>query len=86
VVTTACSTSDALCSNRDAVVVVIVVVDADVATDSTSAPVPVPMTKYVPTGMFAIPPDATVQLEVPAVAADADAVADAVPADQFEHA
>jgi hypothetical protein len=36
--------------------------------------------------MFAIPPDATVQLVVPAVAAEADAVADAVPADQFEHA
>jgi hypothetical protein len=36
--------------------------------------------------MFAIPPDATVHDVVPAVAAEADAVADAVPADQFEHA
>jgi hypothetical protein len=34
--------------------------------------------------MFAIPPDATVQDVVPAVAADAEAVADAVPADQLD--
>ena len=36
--------------------------------------------------MFAIPPEATVQLVVPAVAADAEAVAAAVPAAQFEQA
>ena len=85
VVTTEWNTCDTVWSNRDPVVVVIVVVDADVATDRTSAVVPDPITKYVPTGMFAIPPDATVHDVVPAVAADADAVADAVPADQFEH-
>ena len=64
----------------------IVVVDADVATASASCPVPDPMRKYVPAGMFGIPPDATVQLVVPAVAAEADAVAAAVPANQLEHA
>ena len=68
-------------------VVVIVVVDADVATFRASCPVPVPIRKYVPTGMFAIPPDATVKLVVPTVTdADAEAVAAAVPAAQLEHA
>lgn len=64
----------------------IVVVDADVATHRASCPVPDPIRKYVPTGMFAIPPDATVHELVPAVAADADAVASAAPADQFDDA
>jgi hypothetical protein len=69
------------------VVVVIVVVLAEVATFSTSCPDPVPITKYVPTGMFAIPPDATVNDVVPTVTdADVDAVAAAVPAAQFAHA
>ena len=86
VVVTALSTWDTVWSNRDPVDVVIVVVDADVATFRTSAVVPDPITKYVPTGMFAIPPLATVHEVVPAVAAEALAVADAVPADQFEHA
>jgi hypothetical protein len=67
-------------------VVVIVVVDADVATASASWPVPDPIRKYVPAGMFGIPPEATVHDVVPAVAAEADAVAAAVPADQLEHA
>jgi hypothetical protein len=44
------------------------------------------MRKYVPAGMFGIPPLATVHDVVPAVAAEADAVAAAVPADQLEHA
>jgi hypothetical protein len=86
VVTSACSTWLTVWSNRLPVVVVIVVVDADVATHNASAVVPDPIRKYVPTGMFAIPPLATVHDVVPAVAAEADAVADAVPAAQFEHA
>jgi hypothetical protein len=86
VVTTEDSTSDAAWANRDPVDVVIVVVDTDVATFRTSAPVVRPITKYVPTGMFAIPPDATVHDVVPTDAdADVDAVAAAVPAAQFEH-
>ena len=64
----------------------IVVVDADVATHRASCPVPAPIRKYVPTGIFAIPPAATVHDVVPAVAADADAVASAAPADQFDDA
>ena len=64
----------------------ICVVFTDVDTHSASAVVPDPTRKYVPTGMFAIPPLATVQLVVPAVAALAEAVADAVPAAQLEHA
>jgi hypothetical protein len=86
VVTTAYRTSDTAWANSAPVVVVIVVVLADVATDRTSAPVPVPITKFVPTGMFGIPPDATVHDVVPTDAADAEAVAAAVPADQLEHA
>ena len=45
--------------------VVIVVVDADVATFRASCPVPDPIRKYVPTGMFAIPPAATVKTWCP---------------------
>jgi hypothetical protein len=87
VVTTEYSTSEAKCSNTEPVVVVIVVVDADVATHRASWPVVEPIRKYVPTGMFAIPPDATVHEVVPTVAdADVDAVAAAVPADQLEQA
>ena len=70
----------------NAVVVVIVVVFTDVATFRTSCPVPDPIVKYVPTGMFGIPPEATVHDVVPAVATPVDAVAAAAPADQFEHA
>jgi hypothetical protein len=86
VVTTEYSTSEAAWSNRAPVVVVIDVVDADVATDSTSCPVPTPIAKYVPTGMFAIPPDATVHDVVPTVDTPVPAVAAAVPADQLEQA
>ena len=86
VVTTEYTTSEAAWSNRDAVVVVIVVVLADVATFRASCPVPTPSRKYVPTGMFGIPLDATVNVVLPTVDAPADAVAAAVPADQFEHA
>jgi len=66
---------------------VIVVVDAEVATHRASCPVPDPTRKYVPTGMFGIPPDATVNEVVPTVTdAEVDAVAAAVPCDQLEQA